>query len=85
MARYFFHINDGADLLDNEGVELRSDEAAKSEAIYAAGSMLRDMRLSVWAVMQWRMTVVSGSKIICILRFSSNGAGEPWPPIQHVA
>ena len=85
MARYFFHIHDGADLPDDEGVELPNDEAAKSEAISAAGSMLRDMRLSVWAVTHWRMTVVSGDKVICILRFSSNGAGEASPPIPHVA
>ncbi len=85
MARYFFHIHDGVDLLDDEGAELRNDEAAKSEAVYAAGSMLRDMRLSVWAVTHWRMTVVSGNKVICILRFSSNGAGEDWPPIVAAA
>ena len=85
MARYFFHIHDGADLPDDEGVELPNDEAAKSEAISAAGSMLRDMRLSVWAVTHWRMTVVSGDKVICILRFSSTGAGEASPPIPHVA
>jgi hypothetical protein len=85
MARYFFHIHNGDDLLDDEGVKLHSDEAAKSEAIDTAGSMLRDMRLSVWTVSQWRMTVVCGEKVICILRFSSNGAGESWPPLAHTA
>jgi hypothetical protein len=37
------------------------------EAIDAAGSMLRYMRLSVWNVTQWRLKV-TGSRVICILR-----------------
>ena len=37
MARYFFHIKDGADLIkDSEGTELATAEEARSQALRSA-------------------------------------------------
>lgn len=41
MARYYFHLRDGRDvLLDPEGVELPDIEAARAQALSAARSIL---------------------------------------------
>lgn len=43
MTRYFFHIRDGEELIgDEEGVELRNEEAARGEADRAARDLLID-------------------------------------------
>ena len=43
MARYFFHIDDGCTILDDQGLDLPSLEAARLEAVMACGEMLRDI------------------------------------------
>ena len=43
MPRYFFHTNDGVQHIDREGAELRSHAHAHSEAVIAAGDMLKDV------------------------------------------
>ena len=39
MARYFFHIDDGCTILDDQGLDLPSLEAARLEAVMACGEM----------------------------------------------
>ena len=56
MPRYFFHVHDGKDYTDREGVELPDAKSAREEAIRAAGGMLRDMS-SRFATEEWRMNV----------------------------
>ena len=43
MPRYFFHVNDGLQYVDREGVELHGPAKAHIEAVIAAGNMLRDV------------------------------------------
>ena len=42
MSRFFFHIEDGASMQDNEGTELRGRQEALVEAVRLAGGMMRD-------------------------------------------
>ncbi len=46
MPRYFFHL-EGSGAIDEEGVELLSDEAAKNEAHLVARDLTRN-RKSSW-------------------------------------
>ncbi|CCM75127.1 DUF6894 family protein [Rhizobium mesoamericanum] len=47
MTRYFFHVRDGDDLVeDTEGVELWDSTSAREEAIRAAREMLAEKLLS---------------------------------------
>jgi hypothetical protein len=41
VPRYFFHVHDGHDLLDREGVELPGPAEAREQAIATAGEMIR--------------------------------------------
>ncbi len=43
MQRYFFHVHDGIQQLDREGVELSGHAEAHSQAVVAAGEMLKDV------------------------------------------
>jgi len=43
MPHYFFHLQDGKTILDDQGVDLPDVDAAGEEAIRACGDMLRDM------------------------------------------
>lgn len=45
MPRYYFHIQDGRYITDEEGAEFLSLEAAVEEAIISARSILRE---AVW-------------------------------------
>lgn len=41
--RYYFHIRvEGELILDNEGIELKTDELARKEAIRAAAELMRE-------------------------------------------
>jgi hypothetical protein len=42
MPRYFFHVRDSAELIDNEGVELAGPDEARSMFVTSAGEALRD-------------------------------------------
>ncbi|MFL6845019.1 MAG: DUF6894 family protein [Allosphingosinicella sp.] len=42
MPRYFFHIYDDLVLVDDEGLELADDEAARSQALAGARGMMCD-------------------------------------------
>ena len=43
MPRYFFHVNDGVQQINRDGNELHGPEKAHSEAVIAAGDMLKDI------------------------------------------
>ncbi len=42
MPKYFFHVQDGLDITDDEGFECADLEAALSAAIRYAGSLLKE-------------------------------------------
>jgi hypothetical protein len=66
MPRFFFHISDGAEYRDHEGIELIDIAAARRQAIETAGGMLKEF----WSGPEWRMTVVDAlGKTVCLLRF----------------
>ena len=61
MARYYFDINDGTELLDVEGLEIPDLNRARAEAIRAAGEMIRDLP-GKFDGQEWVMQVKDQSK-----------------------
>jgi hypothetical protein len=58
MPRYYFHVEDDHTEIDEVGTELPDLEAARSEAVRAAGEILRDgAAKSLWTGKPWRMWV----------------------------
>jgi hypothetical protein len=58
MPRYYFHVEDSHTEIDEVGVELPNLEAARNEAVVAAGEILRDgAAKSLWTGKPWRMWV----------------------------
>ena len=49
MPRYFFHVHDGKDIPDHDGVELSGPEEARSQAVSATGEALKDLGGEFWA------------------------------------
>jgi hypothetical protein len=48
MPRYYFHVIDGRNIIDNEGAELTGLRQARVEAIQLAGAILRDEGDTFW-------------------------------------
>jgi hypothetical protein len=76
MPRYYFHVEDHHTTFDEEGVELRDIEAARREALKAAGDMLRNgAGTSVWDGKHFRIWVTDqpsgGGRTLFTLRFSA--------------
>jgi hypothetical protein len=58
MAIYYFHIQDGADSIqDKFGVDLPDLRAARTEATILAGELLRDRPDAFWGARAWTMCV----------------------------
>ena len=76
MPRYFFHVIDGRDIIDNEGSELAGLKEARIEAIHLAGSILRDEGDEFWKGEEWHMNVTDASGLSVLkLRFSADDQG----------
>ena len=76
MPRYFFHVIDGHDIPDLEGVELPDRSAARAQAIRASGEILRDMGQDFWNGTKWRMEVADDrGQVMFVLRFAAEEAG----------
>jgi hypothetical protein len=76
MPRYYFHIEDHRTYVDHVGVELPDLQAARDEAIGAAGQILRDgAAKNLWGGKPWRMWVTespfANEKPLFVLRFSA--------------
>jgi hypothetical protein len=73
VPRYFFHIQDGKDIPDAEGLELAGLAEARNQAIVAAGEMIRTDGHTVWNGSEWRMEVIdeAGSTVFT-RRFSAD-------------
>lgn len=79
MPRYFFHVDDGTSIPDEEGTELPDLEAARAEAIRAAGAILGEFDGDFWrAGSPWTMHVTDlSSRLLFSLQFSAKvPAGE---------
>lgn len=73
MPRYFFHVRDSGEFIDDVGIELAGPDEARAEAVRAAGEMLRDLGGRFWDGSEWRMWVtdeIGGT--LCTLRFTAN-------------
>ena len=76
MPRYYFHIEDDRTHIDQIGVELPDLEAARDEAVSAAGQILRNgAAKSLWSGKPWRMWVthspLAKETPLFVLRFSA--------------
>lgn len=72
MPRYFFHINDGTEIIDDEGSVLDDATAARAQAVATAGAMLKEQGEKFWDGTEWRMTVVDeAGQRVCMLCFSA--------------
>jgi hypothetical protein len=72
VPRYFFHVHDSVDMIDRVGNELSGPEEAHTEAVVAAGEMLRDVGGRFWKHREWRMWVTDeAGATVCALRFSA--------------
>src|SRR5918997_4093827 len=77
MPRYFFHVTDGRDIIDNEGTELSGLKAARTEAIQLAGAILRDEGDAFWNGEEWHMNVTDAAgQSVLKLRFSADDQGN---------
>jgi hypothetical protein len=72
MPRYFFHVHDGKDLPDDDGVELPGRDEAHRQAIVTAGEMLKESGRQFLAGDVWEMHVVDDhGATVCRLKFSA--------------
>jgi len=72
MPRYFFHLRDGREHLDDEGVELSGAAEARSQAVVASAEALRDHGGKFWQHTEWRLWVTDeAGETVCALRFSA--------------
>jgi hypothetical protein len=55
VPRYFFHVHDSVDLLDNDGTELAGPDEARVQAVVTAGELLRDVGGRFWNSPEWRL------------------------------
>ena len=71
--RYVFHIRDGLNLPDHEGIELPHKAAVRTEAIRLAGATLADHAHDAWDGTEWRLRVVDPTgTVVFVLRFSAD-------------
>jgi hypothetical protein len=84
MPRYFFHVRDGFERLDREGVELPGIDEARVAAVVASGEALRDHGRAFWDGTEWLMWVTDDAgETVCGLRFSAEQvSASPSPPFQ---
>ena len=63
MPRYFFHVDNGEFIPDPSGTELPDIQAARVEAVQAAGEMINEKGQSFWEHMTpWVMNVTDSNK-----------------------
>ena len=71
MSRYFFHVHDGKDCPDHDGVELASLGEVRAQAVIACGEALKDLDGAFWESREWRMQVVDErGATVCVLTLS---------------
>lgn len=61
MPRFYFHIHDGRDLLDTDGIDLADEAAAQIEAVRLMGEVLRDDAARVIQSAAWSLDVADGA------------------------
>ncbi|UGB27682.1 hypothetical protein LPC10_09000 [Methylorubrum sp. B1-46] len=68
MPRYFFNVNDGLNITDDDGLECASLDAALREAVRYAGSLLQESgnRLGLGDTWSLEVTEEATASTICI-------------------
>lgn len=70
MPRYFFHIRDGEEVLDEQGTVLANHVEARAHAITVAGELIRDAGRKFWGGTEWQLQVLDeAGAAICTLTF----------------
>jgi hypothetical protein len=81
MPRYFFHVEDGTNHLDEEGMELGGIDAARTHAVCYFAELLRDAPRSFWAHDDWMMRVTDETGLIFFtLHFTATNAAAGGTP-----
>jgi hypothetical protein len=58
MPRYYFNMQDGVTMLDDEGLDLSDLDAVKEEAVQSSAEMLKGMEgARFWQGEPWRLWV----------------------------
>jgi hypothetical protein len=84
VPRYYFHVHNGEEHVDGQGIELPDEGAARREAVAAAAGMLSDLSDGIWHIPEWTMHVVDQEGIeICNLLFRATGKGSELPGHQR--
>ncbi len=77
MPLYFFNVHDGRDIPDDTGTVCAGPVEARTEAVCAAGALLKDFGARFWQAADWRMHVTDEQGgTVCDIRFSGT-AGTP--------
>jgi hypothetical protein len=77
VPHYYFHVHNGEEHVDRQGIELPDEGAARREAVVAAAGMISDLGDGLWNIPEWKMHVVDqdGGEI-CNLLFMATGKGS---------
>jgi hypothetical protein len=73
MPHYFFHVDNGEFVPDESGTELPDLDAARREAVRAAGEMIDDAQQTFWEhLLPWNMHVTDGQhRLLFTLEFGA--------------
>ena len=72
MPRYFFHVHDTGEIIDDIGVALPGLDEACAMALAAGGEALGELGPTFWANPEWQMWVTDENGVeICTLAFSA--------------
>jgi hypothetical protein len=73
MARYFFNIKDGLDIIDDVGTECADLSEARTMALSTAGQMIKELGPKFWdEPNDWVMTVTNADgQSQFVLRFAA--------------
>ncbi|TPI12462.1 hypothetical protein FJW06_17030 [Mesorhizobium sp. B4-1-3] len=73
MTRFYFHVDNGTFTPDPDGVDLPDLDAARVEAVRAAGEMINDNKQSFWQHMTpWIMNVTDdANRLLFTLQFAA--------------
>ena len=73
MPRYFYNLPGSPTPDDKVGVLLAGPEEARSQAVVAAGEMLKDIDGGFWSGPEWRMHVTDHEgSTVCMLRIEGS-------------
>lgn len=81
MQRFFFHICDGVDVRDEEGVLLEGADEARVLAVSSVSRLLKDLGRRRWSRTEWAMQVTNEQgATICKLSFFGFALSEAVEP-----